>query len=235
MAILQFARSLPDVDKRDIGLWGISQAGWFVPKVAARSPDLAFLILVSPGGVSPARQLTFYMRGQFRAMGLNSTEIDAAARAYELTTFYYATGRGYEKAQAAMSAIAKEPWFAKVVKHPFWHDMAAPGRIYPPDQLRAEVARRPKDFVFYRAPTTIGDYSADYRKIRAPTLVIYGGRDPLVPTAESRAILERTLGAKDVTFRMFEAGDHDIKTSPTEVAAGYLELMRDFILAHLRH
>ncbi|HJU76101.1 MAG TPA: prolyl oligopeptidase family serine peptidase, partial [Gemmatimonadaceae bacterium] len=40
-------RGRADIDTTRIGVWGISQAGWIVPIVAARSPDVDFTIIVS--------------------------------------------------------------------------------------------------------------------------------------------------------------------------------------------
>jgi dienelactone hydrolase len=39
-----------------VGLWGVSQAGWVMVVAAARSPDVAFLIPISGGAVTPAEQ-----------------------------------------------------------------------------------------------------------------------------------------------------------------------------------
>ncbi|GAB2517847.1 hypothetical protein GCM10027167_20760 [Nocardia heshunensis] len=45
-AALAWARGRPEIDAHRIGLWGISQAGWVVPEVAVRHPELRFMILV---------------------------------------------------------------------------------------------------------------------------------------------------------------------------------------------
>ncbi len=37
----------PDIDTNRIGIWGISQAGWIIPIVGARAPELDFAIIVS--------------------------------------------------------------------------------------------------------------------------------------------------------------------------------------------
>ncbi len=37
----------PDIDTNRIGIWGISQAGWIIPIVAARAPELDFAVIVS--------------------------------------------------------------------------------------------------------------------------------------------------------------------------------------------
>ena len=37
----------PDIDTTRIGVWGISQAGWIIPIVAARAPEVDFTVIVS--------------------------------------------------------------------------------------------------------------------------------------------------------------------------------------------
>jgi len=44
-------RSRPDIDGTQIGLLGVSQAGWIMPIAAVRAPEIAFLISVSGAGV----------------------------------------------------------------------------------------------------------------------------------------------------------------------------------------
>ncbi|MFG3310005.1 alpha/beta hydrolase family protein [Streptomyces wuyuanensis] len=46
-AAIAWARARPDIDGDRIGLWGGSQAGWVLPKVAAKTP-VRFVIAVSP-------------------------------------------------------------------------------------------------------------------------------------------------------------------------------------------
>lgn len=45
---INWAKALPMIDAQAIGLWGASQAGWVIPKIVKKVPDLAFSILVSP-------------------------------------------------------------------------------------------------------------------------------------------------------------------------------------------
>ncbi|GAA3856189.1 CocE/NonD family hydrolase [Saccharothrix violaceirubra] len=45
---ITWARGRPDVDPRRIGLWGASQAGWVLPRLAATNTDVRFVIAVSP-------------------------------------------------------------------------------------------------------------------------------------------------------------------------------------------
>jgi dienelactone hydrolase len=52
LAGLTYLQGRSEIDSRQIGLQGSSQAGWIIPLAAARSPDVAFMILWSGPGVS---------------------------------------------------------------------------------------------------------------------------------------------------------------------------------------
>src|SRR5258708_7644233 len=42
-----------DVVGRSIGMTGVSQGGWISPLAATRSPDVAFILVISPSGINP--------------------------------------------------------------------------------------------------------------------------------------------------------------------------------------
>jgi pimeloyl-ACP methyl ester carboxylesterase len=43
----------PRIDPARIGVWGVSQAGWFVPVLAEQTPTLAFAMVLTGGGATP--------------------------------------------------------------------------------------------------------------------------------------------------------------------------------------
>ncbi|WP_412543419.1 alpha/beta hydrolase [Longispora sp. K20-0274] len=74
---IAWARARPDIDARRIGLWGASQAGWVMPKVAAGTPGIAFVIAMSPA-VNWLQQGRFNLLAELRARGASPAEIRAA-------------------------------------------------------------------------------------------------------------------------------------------------------------
>jgi dienelactone hydrolase len=46
--VMNWAKTQPEIDTNRIGLWGASQAGWVIPKVAKKEKSVAFQILVAP-------------------------------------------------------------------------------------------------------------------------------------------------------------------------------------------
>ncbi|KWT56886.1 hydrolase [Streptomyces albus subsp. albus] len=74
-AAIAWARTRPDIDGDRIGLWGASQAGWVLPKVAAKTP-VSFVIAVSPA-VNWLRQGRYNLLAELRAEGAPPARITA--------------------------------------------------------------------------------------------------------------------------------------------------------------
>lgn len=55
----RFALARPEIDPRRVGLMGASQAGWIVPHAAARTPEVAFVVLLSGPTVSIGQHFFF--------------------------------------------------------------------------------------------------------------------------------------------------------------------------------
>jgi pimeloyl-ACP methyl ester carboxylesterase len=61
-----------------IGLWGVSQAGWVIPLAASRSDDVAFIVPISGGAVTPAEQELWRQRQNLEFLGVPERFIDLA-------------------------------------------------------------------------------------------------------------------------------------------------------------
>ncbi|MEU2549030.1 alpha/beta hydrolase [Streptomyces roseolus] len=75
-AAVAWARARPDIDGDRIGLWGASQAGWVLPKVAAKT-HVSFVVAVSPA-INWLRQGRYNLLAELRADGASADRIRAA-------------------------------------------------------------------------------------------------------------------------------------------------------------
>ncbi|MEU6484638.1 alpha/beta hydrolase [Streptomyces sp. NPDC046887] len=75
-AAIAWARARPDIDGDRIGLWGASQAGWVLPKIASRTP-VSFVIAVSPA-INWLRQGRYNLLAELRADGASAARTRAA-------------------------------------------------------------------------------------------------------------------------------------------------------------
>lgn len=63
-----------DIDPEKIGLWGISQAGYVMPRVLSMSKDIAFMIAVSCPGVAGVDQGAYLVSAQAICAGLSEED-----------------------------------------------------------------------------------------------------------------------------------------------------------------
>ncbi|MFD6171176.1 alpha/beta hydrolase family protein [Streptomyces coeruleorubidus] len=75
-AAIAWARARPDIDGDRIGLWGASQAGWVLPKIAAQTP-VQFVIAVSPA-INWLQQGRYNLLAELRADGASADRTKAA-------------------------------------------------------------------------------------------------------------------------------------------------------------
>ncbi|MGW8988113.1 alpha/beta hydrolase family protein [Streptomyces parvus] len=71
-AAIAWARARPDIDGNRIGLWGASQAGWVLPKIAAKTP-VSFVIAVSPA-------INWLQQGRYNLLAELRADCASAAR-----------------------------------------------------------------------------------------------------------------------------------------------------------
>lgn len=99
LAAVGWARGRPEIDCHRIGLWGASQAGWVLPKVAARDRRLAFVIAVSPA-VNWLRQGRYNLLAELDRDGASAGERAAALRRRQSTLRLLERGASFDEYRA---------------------------------------------------------------------------------------------------------------------------------------
>lgn len=221
LAAVTALASRDDIDPARIGLWGGSQSGWIVALAASQATNVAFIISQSGPGVTPEEQELYRSESWMRADGYSRADIDQAMAIVRQRYAWSRTGEGLEALEAAERTARKQPWYPYIgafggKENPFWH--------------------------FWKL---IRDYDPvpALEKVRCPVLATFGGRDTFVPVAKSVANWEAGLkkaGNKDVTIKVFPAGDHSLVEAKTgglkeiphirRFVPGYWELQRDWVL-----
>jgi hypothetical protein len=166
-----------------IGLWAWSQGAWAAALAAARSPDVAFLVLLAACGVSPAVQMRYGTAEQLRRNGFEDRQ--ALAELAELRAAFEESLRDPGRvapAQAVIDRYASRPWF----------ELA-----YVPRTL--DPAAEWPDMDFDPAPTIA--------EVRCPVLLIYGEKDEWTPIEPSIAAWQ-AAGNADLTVVRLAGADH---------------------------
>jgi len=211
---VQFLKTHPAIDPKRTGLWGGSEGGIIAPWVASRSSDMAFVIMQSATGVTFAQQNLYQTERQMRAMNLPESEVQEALAFQRLKHNYARTGTEWQAYAEALRASRGEPW-------------ASLGGPTSPDDWWWSWYRTKMDY----------DPVPMLERVRVPVLAIWGGRDALVPVAESRAAVERAFargGNRNVTYHVFAGADHSMNTqSGPQPSPEYLETMLEWTLAQV--
>jgi uncharacterized protein len=218
-AALDYLRSREDIDQQQIGLYGISQGGWIAPLVAGLRPDIAFLIIVSGCGVSPAKQMDYGAAYTLRQQGFPEKTIAQAIALRSRVNDHYRGRISREVVSAELDRAQAEPWFQEAY-------------LSPGEDLPEDVTKDKWWYEFDYDPLAI------WKQIQQPTLFLFAEDDRWVPVAESISNLElgtahiqdRTiLQIKGTDHLMYKTGDQEAETISEE----YVETMLAWIMKRI--
>jgi dienelactone hydrolase len=190
LAGIALLRSRSDIDPRHVGAEGFSQGGWIAPLAAGLSPEVAFVVVGSAAGLTPAEQSVYDVTHRLEAAGFDSI---AVRRASALRRRLYQSGRDKLLRQAVAAEFAAahtELWFP-VAELPYPIDSTTPhaGQI-------ALLELEPRHL---------------WEQVRVPVLAYWGDRDPRLPVDSSVGTITgalRVAGNRHVTTRVFTGADH---------------------------
>lgn len=204
LAAVGYLETQDEIDPGRIGFWGVSQAGWIAPLAAARSDDVAFMILISGGGVSPRESELFSYENEFKRAGLTAEE-KGQARAILAAYFdYLATGRGRTELVAQLDGIRAGRL------GPLAEQL---DRILPSEDNRANWSW-----------VASYDPRPSIESLTCPILLMFGDRDTEHPTAlavERWREGLRKAGNEDVTLMVFPGAGHGIRMREEHTAGGH--------------
>ena len=212
LAGLELLKNRPDINPRQIGLWGISQGGWLVGLAASRSTNVAFIIGVSGPGITPEAQGAFMVEHRMKAAGVSESDLREALSLYRLNSRCARTDSGWDEFEAACKAAQNKPWYNDDV-HPYG---------------AGDPELKQWQLIWDYDPVPV------LRKVRCPVLSIFGEVDPLVPAQKSADIWKTALteaGNQDVTIRIFPNADHGITEARNGIQPpDFFTLQRDWLL-----
>lgn len=218
---VRFLQSRSDVNPMKIGFWGLSQGAWLSAIGASRSNELAFLIIVSGGGVTPAEQEIYDDEVKLKDKGYPPEQVAEAVALLRLADDVIRGRESWEKFEAARSLAQKKDWFTLLDRYP---------------------VKLPKEDETWRAGSEGMDFDPRplWEKITIPVLAIYGEADKSTPTQESVRRVEASLrkaGNKTYTIKTFPQADHALlvtRKGPDGLdwdypAPGWLDLMVNWL------
>ena len=225
-AAAAYLRTRGEIDLKHVGLIGHSEGGLIVPMVAARDPSIAFIVMMAGPGVNGAEVWLEQLKLILAASGMAPDKIALAAAGRQKIIDIIRVEGDAEKATAQLRALMRAQ---------------APGAT--PEQIDGVIAQINnkwfREFFAYEPVPVL-------RRVKCPVLVLGGGRDLQVPTAQSFPPIRAALaGNPDVEIDELPSLNHLFQTAQTGALAEYvqieetmapiaMETMTRWILGHSR-
>ncbi len=189
VAAFEYMKTRHNIDSAQIGLLGVSQAGWIMPLAAVRAKDIAFLISVSGAGVPAAETTMDQARNEMSASGMKPQIVEQIVGVMKLQYHFARTGQGWDE-----YAAAREQLVARIGRPPD----TFPGK---PDHPYLQFIRR----LYFHDP------GPTLRQLRVPVLALFGELDNNILAEKNKTAWEAALkagGNTDYTLRVIPKANH---------------------------
>jgi len=182
----------PRIDPQRVGIWGLSQGGWLALLAASRSPQVAFVVLISAPMVTPDIQMSFLSANILRINGYSQADIDQAIATRKAVDDYMRGSVDRATAQRMLDAAKVQPWFKL---------------IYLGERVGDPATSRWRKEIEHDPVRTLD-------KVSAPVLMIYGAADPVVPVSTSVDHLQALTGKHlKLEVAVIAGADHHMEVS----------------------
>jgi uncharacterized protein len=232
LAGVEFLKTRKEIDPRQIGLIGHSEGGMIAPMAAARSADVAFIVLMAGPGIVGDKLLVM-QNGLISAAECSQQVKESMAQAERL----FAIARDETDPQIAKQKVqAEQAKLNDAARKRLEAQISATSA-----QLKGLITPWFRFFLNYDPRPTL-------LKVHVPVLAINGELDTQVPAHEDLAAIEQALkdgGNRDYKIVLLPKLNHLFQTSTTGAPSEYAEIqetispvalqtMGDWIVTHTR-
>jgi pimeloyl-ACP methyl ester carboxylesterase len=224
-AAVEFLKLRKEVDPKKIGIIGHSEGGIIAPMCAAKSKDVAFIVMLAGTGMTGAELLPLQSKLIGMAAGVPAAE--AEIQAQEAAKLYAMIIAG--KSDAELKEGIRATALRQLKVAPEAKDLSEEALKKKADEIVAEQSGAVLSPWFKRF---VGLDPRDYlKRVTCPVLAVNGEKDLQVPPKENLPRIEKTLkdaGNKDVTIIEFPGLNHLFQTCKTGSPTEYGEIEETF-------
>jgi len=226
LAGLSLVAARPEIDGSRVGLFGHSEGAIVAAIAAARSTDVAFIVMMA-GTATPGEEVLRRQAADLaRAGGATDAQVARILEAHRAMLAAIREGAGAAEIERTTRALADAQIDAlpEVQRSKIPDRGAYVDRIVP-QQMAALQGRWMKFFIDFDPATALA-------KVRCPVLALFGGKDLQVPESVNRPPLETALAAggnTKVTVKTYAGANHLFITAVTGSPAEYSTLEKTFV------
>jgi pimeloyl-ACP methyl ester carboxylesterase len=223
VAEVAFLKARPDIDAKHIGVLGHSEGGLIGPLAATRSPDIAFVVMLSGPALTGEQILLAQGAAMLKVHGATQADLDKQARTQRLLMDAAKKNDGWDAAEKQLQAEVAE----QVAQLP--ESQRARMSEIGQQQIKGQIAavRQP----WFRFFLTYDPLPA-LEKLKCPVLALFGELDLQVPTADNKAAMEKVFAKarnRDVTIKVLPQANHLYQVAKTGDPAEYTTLKKEFV------
>jgi len=225
LAGLEFLKTRKEIDAKKIGIAGHSEGGLIAPMCAAKSKDVAFIVLLAGTGIRGAELLP--IQSKLIAVASGTPEAEAERQAKESSAIFDMMVAG--KSDADVKEAIRVAVLKQLALEPETKDLPEAERKKKADQLVEEQSGELFSPWFRRF--LVLDPRESLKKVTCPVLAVNGEKDLQVPSLVNLPQIEKTLrdsGNKDVMIIEFAGLNHLFQTCKTGSPTEYPQIEETF-------
>jgi pimeloyl-ACP methyl ester carboxylesterase len=229
IAAIEYLRSRPDVDPNQIGLFGVSESGWYTPEIASRDGNIAFVLQRVSTPLTWTNTVLWEVEVEALSMGLSEEEVakllDLKAREWQ---YYIDTATDPSLANGPVRDALNAD-LAEMQQHPKMSEFFRP-EMHPYDV----------ETYSYLAQKYAYDPMPYLLEIDVPMLYVLGGSDVNIPYETTVPLLDELIDlGKPINIETFLEANHYMyrwESFPLEglYQEGYLELLGSWVKSQVK-
>ncbi|MEQ8534190.1 MAG: alpha/beta hydrolase, partial [Imperialibacter sp.] len=220
-AAIDYLQARKEIDKRKIGLIGHSEGGLIAPMVAARSKDVAFIVLLAGTGIPGDQLLLLQQQLIGKASGLNDDVLQKnhsiSKKAFEMVASATNSEQLKTNLTNYLSSALKESGSGVL-----------PQGMNVDDFVNSQVSQLVSPWMQYFIKY---DPAPALKKVKCPVLALNGENDLQVPPKENLEAIKTALtkgGNKKATIKELPGLNHLFQESKTGSLAEYAVIEQTF-------
>lgn len=221
---VEFLTKQPEVDAKRVGLIGHSEGGLIAPMVAARTKDVAFVVLLAGTGVNGRQVLTEQLVALMKAEGIADDKLGPIAKLQERVLAAAVADSGgdeFEEALREAASAQAELTGQKLAGEALEQTIRASKQQMQSPWMQMFLKLEPAESL---------------QKTAVPVLALNGALDRQVVASQNIPAIARALlegGNEDVTLRVMPGLNHLFQTARTGAFSEYATIDETFAPAAL--